>query len=247
MRLKIRNSVEVDENESTRKQWKHQFHYLRAVEMFNFIFRLGVVFAIFGFLWGMIDILLRLLTANRKRTLVETYLIKSVKYLLLVTVTFLFCLGDFTTHMIVSYQVVLAGIILLTYFLGKLQNSQNRVAIFQGMGRGFPKSPLFLFNLKAEIGVIIGALILFAILWFYPSLATNRVTKWFHESILSIENAVFFGFIFKVIGFFFILNMIFKMVGGITFLLNGGKKPNPTNGIDNDSDNDDFVDYEEVD
>jgi hypothetical protein len=214
--------------------------------MFNFIFRLGVVFAIFGFLWGMIDILLRLLTASRKRTLVETYLIKSVKYLFLVTVTFLFCLGDLNTHMIVSYQVVLAGIVLLMYFIGKLQNSQNRVAIFQTLGRGIPKSPLFMFNLKAEIGVILGALSLFVVLWFYPSLATNGVSKWFHGSILSIEDAVIFGFIFKVIGFFFILNMIVKMIGGITFLLNGGKKPAPSNGIENDSDNDDFVDYEEV-
>lgn len=214
--------------------------------MFNFIFRLGVVFAIFGFLWGMIDILLRLLTASRKRTLVETYLIKSVKYLFLVTVTFLFCLGDLNTHMIVSYQVVLAGIVLLMYFIGKLQNSQNRVAIFQTMGRGIPKSPLFMFNLKAEIGVILGALALFVILWFYPSLATNGVSRWFHGSILSIEDAVIFGFIFKVIGFFFILNMIVKMIGGITFLLNGGKKTAPSNGIENDSDNDDFVDYEEV-
>lgn len=208
--------------------------------MFNSIFRLGVMFAIFGFLWGMIDIILRLLTASRQRTLVETYLIKSVKYLFLVTVTFLFSSGDLN-------QLILAGIVLIMYFVGKLQNSQNRVAIFQTMGRGIPKSPLFMFNLKAEIGVILGALALFVVLWFYPSLATNGVSKWFQESILSIENAVFFGFIFKVIGFFFILNMIFKMVGGITFLLNGGKKTSANNnGIENDSNNDDFVDYEEV-
>ena len=215
--------------------------------MMNFIFRLGVVFAIFGFLWGMIDIGLRLLTSGRQRTLVETYLIKAIKYLFLADVTFLFCLGDLNTHFIVSYQVVLAGIILLTYFVGKLQNSQNRVALIQMMGRGIPQMPKPQFNLKAEIGVIAAALALFVILWFFPFLATNAVSRWFHESILSIENAVFFGFIFKIIGFFFILNMIFKMVGGITFLLNGGKTPGPANGIeDNDYNDKDFDDYEEV-
>ena len=215
--------------------------------MLNFIFRLGVVFAIFGFLWGMIDIGLRLLTASRQRTLVETYLIKGVKYLFLVMVTFLFCLGDLNKHFIISYQVVLAGFVLLTYFVGKLQNSQNRVALFQMMGRQLPQAPVISFNLKAEIGVIVGALILFGALWFYPELAANGVSRWFQESIVSIENAVFFGFIFKVIGFFFILNMIFKMIGGVTFLLNGGKKPSSKNGIGNDSNDDDFVDYEEVD
>lgn len=215
--------------------------------MLNFIFRLGVVFAIFGFLWGMIDIGLRMLTGNRPRTLVETYFIKAIKYLFLADVTFLFCLGDLDTHMIVVYRVVLAGIVLLTYFIGKLQNSQNRVAIFQMMGRMTPQGQNPTFNMKAEIGVICGALALFAVLWFFPWLATNGVSRWFHGSILSIENAVFFGFIFKIIGFFFILSMIFKMMGGLTFLLNGGKKPKPSNGIDKGTGNDDFDDFEEVD
>lgn len=225
------------------------FTYLSDVEVINFIFRLGVVFAIFGFLWGMIDIALRMLTASRQRTLVETYLIKAIKYLFLADVTFLFCLGDLDKHMIVSYQVVLGGIVLLMYFVGKLQNSQNRVAIFRMMGTNIPQMPQLSFNMKAEIGVISGALLLFAILWFYPWLATNAASRWFHESILSIENAMFFGFIFKVIGFFFILNMLFKMVGGITFVLNGGKPPTSNNGIDEGNGtykNDDFDDYEEV-
>lgn len=216
--------------------------------MLDFIFRLGVVFAIFGFLWGMIDLGLRLLTSNRPRTLVETYFIKAIKYLFLAAVTFLFCFGDLDKHMIVSYRVVLAGLVLLTYFIGKLQNSQNRVALFQMMGNAIPKGPNSSFNMKAEIGVICGALALFTVLWFFPWLASNGVTRWFHDSILSIENAVFFGFIFKVIGFFFILSMIFKMVGGFTFLLNGGKKPGPTNnGIDEGTGDNDFDDYEEVD
>lgn len=214
--------------------------------MLNFIFRLGVVFAIFGFLWGIIDIGLRLLTANRQRTLVETYIIKGVKYLFLVTVTFLFCFGDSHVRILPSYQVVLAGIILLTYFIGKLQTSRNRVDIFRMMGKGLPQLPLVSFNIKAEIGVILASLILFSVLWFYPSLADNGVSRWFHESILSIENAAFFGFIFKVIGFFFILSMIFKMISGILLLLNGGKINSSKNGPSDDSNNDNYVDYEEV-
>ncbi len=214
--------------------------------MLNFIFRLGVVFAIYGFLWGIIDLGMRLLTASRQRAMVETYIIKAFKYLFLVGVTFMFCMGDLNRHLIVSYQLVLAGVILLTYFIGKLQNSQNQVMIFQMMGRGLPEKPMFLFNLKAEIGVIVGALALFVAFWFYPSIATNAVSSWFHDSILSIENAVIFGFIFKVIGFFFILNMIFKMIGGFTFLLSGGKNRKSSDYSDNDPSDDDFNYYEEV-
>ncbi|MFK7785489.1 MAG: hypothetical protein AB8B56_10250 [Crocinitomicaceae bacterium] len=218
------------------------------MEVLNFIFRLGVVFAIFGFLWGMIDIALRLLTASRQRTLIETYLIKGIKYLFLADVTFLFCLGDLDKHMIVSYQVVLAGIVLLMYFVGKLQNSQNRSAVFQMMGRNIPQMPKLTFNLRAEMIVIGAAIALFAVLWFYPWLATNAASRWFHESILSIEDAFFFGFIFKVIGFFFMLNIFFQMAGGITFLLNGGKVSTPDSGRNDpqDTENNDFDNYEEV-
>ena len=155
---------------------------------------------------------------------------------------------DDDKHMIVSYQVVLGGIVLLMYFVGKLQNSQNRVAVFQMMGRNFPQMPKLSFNLRAEMIVIGAAVALFIVLRFYPWLATNAASRWFHESILSIEDAFFFGFVFKVIGFFFMLNMLFQMAGGITFLLNGGKVPNSPNRRNDQENrkNDNFDDYEEV-
>ncbi len=219
------------------------------MEIFNFIFRLGVVFAIYGFLWGIFDIGLRLLTASRQRTLVETYLIKACKYILLVDVTFLFCYEGIDRHLLVQNQVILTGIILLTYFVGKMQTSQNRTMLFQMMGRGLPKMPLFLFNLKAEIGVIVGAMLLFGLFWFYPQWAENSISRWFHESILDIEDTPVFGFIFQIIGFFFMVSMIFRVINGLTFLLNGGKRPknggNDGNGSSKNTD--DFIDYEEVD
>lgn len=225
-----------------------------AVELFNFIFRLGVVFAIFGFLWGIFDIGLRLLTASRQRTLVETYIIKASKYILLVDVTFLFCFEGIDRHLLVQNQVILASIILLTYFVGKMQTSQNRTMIFQMMGRGLPKTPMFLFNIKAEIGVIAGSMLLFALFWFYPHWSENGISRWFHESILDIEDTPVFGFIFQIIGFFFVVSMIFRVINGFTFLLNGGKRPNSggSDGDQNRMDNntskntDDYVDYEEV-
>jgi hypothetical protein len=224
------------------------------VDILDFIFRLGVVFAIYGFLWGMIDIGLRLLTGGRQRSLTEIYVLKAIKYFLLVGVTFLFCLDENNLQLVVLNQVIIAGIVLLTYFMGKLKNSQNRTAIFQMMGAGqMPNAPAVGFNLKAEIGVIIGALLFFIFFWFYPEIASNAVSKWFHESILNIEDTPIFGFIFKVIGFFFLLSLIFKMINALTFLLNGGKMPG-SNGRNNDGfgggseqkNDGGFVDYEEV-
>jgi hypothetical protein len=189
------------------------------MELMNFIFRLGVLFAIYGFIWGIIEIGVSILSAGRKRTMGEEYFIKGVKYLLLVDVTFLFCLNIENDNISV-YYLAMAGLVLLTYFIGKLQNKQNQMAMFQMMGSGFPKA-VNNFNLKAEIAVIVLSLIFFFSLLYMPDLAKNPISNWFHESIINIEDTPIFGFIFKVIGFFFLLSMLMKMVNAFMFLLSG--------------------------
>lgn len=234
----------------------NEFDYLYSVEIFDFIFRLGVVFAIYGFLWGLFDIGLRLLMGAHQRSVVETYLLRTVKYFFLVDVTFLFCFDDKSLKLIVINQVIIAGIILLTYFIGKFKKSQNKSALFSMVGgRGLPQVPTSVFNLKLEIVLILASLAVFVLFWFFPEVAKNPISRWFHESILNIESTPFFGFIFKIIGFFFLISLIFKMMNGITFLLNGGKiqggnsGQNPFNdrGNNEQDDEDEFVEYEEVD
>ena len=63
------------------------FLLIIKMELINFIFRLGVVFAIFGFIWGIIQIGYNLLRAGSKKSIGEDYLIKTVKYFFLVDVT----------------------------------------------------------------------------------------------------------------------------------------------------------------
>lgn len=222
------------------------------MDLLNFIFRLGVVFAIYGFLWGLIEIGFRILTSGRERTVVEVYLLRGIKYIFLADVTFLFCIDGDASNMNYLNQLIMAGIILLTYFLGKLQNNQTRTQLFQVFTNARMQLPkqLTLFNLRAEILVICLALIVFALFNFAPEYAANPISIWFYESIMDIEDTVFFGFIFKVIGFFFLLNLISKMINGVTFLLSGARPPrNPFDQQDRDRDKrdqDDFDPWEEV-
>lgn len=103
------------------------------------------------------------------------------------------------------------------------------------------------FHLKTEIAVIAIALSAFVLFWFYPAYASNPISIWFHESIINIEDTPVFGFIFKVVGFFFLLNLIFKMLGAITFILNGGRFGGRTNSNNrNNQDDDHFDDYTEI-
>lgn len=220
------------------------------MDLLNFIFRLGVVFAIYGFLWGLIEIGFRLLTSGRQRSVGEVYLLRGIKYAFLADVTFLFCIDGDVSKLNYTNQLIMAGIVLLTYFVGKLQNNQNRNRMFQVFTNARMQLPqqLTLFNLRAEIAVIILALGIFTVFNFAPQYAANPISIWFFESIVDIEGTVFFGFIFKVIGFFFLLNMISKMINGVTFLLAGARPPqNPFDQQKNDdSKPDDFDPWEEV-
>jgi hypothetical protein len=216
------------------------------MELLNFIFRLGVVFAIFGFLFGLFEIGLAILTAGRKKTLIESYAIKLIKYVFLVDVTFLFCL-DLSGETISLYNLVVTVLVLLIYFIGKLQNKQQQQAMFQMMGNGIMNMRNN-FNIRAEIGVILTSIAVFILFVLQPQLAANPASIWFHESILNIEDTPVFGFIFKVIGFFFLLSILFKMVNAFAYLLSGRAfvEINSHTSFKKKKKDDEFDDFEEL-
>ncbi len=214
------------------------------MSLLDFIFRMGVLFAIYGFLWGLIEIAISLLRAGAERSIPEVYLVKALKYFFLVDVTFLFCVEQLGDKRVVVDQGIIAGIILLMYFLGKLQQQQNRLRVFQMGFNGMPMIKQY-FNLRAEMGVISVALGVFVLFWFYPNLAYNPLSQWFHESIINIEDTPVFGFIFKIIGFFFMLSIIFRVVNAFTLILSGAAFKN-SGSKEDDPSNDHFDDYEEI-
>lgn len=214
------------------------------MELLNFIFRLGVVFAIFGFIWGLIQVGIRLLTIGRQRQTAEIYILKAVQYLLLVNVTFLICYDQNIQGLDVTSQLVFGSIILLMYFMGKFQNRKNKQQLFKLYTNGMLQSD-FGFNVRAEIAVIVMSLAVFVLFWFYPQWAGNPVSLWFQSSILNIEDTPIFGFIFKVIGFFFLLNILIKVINSIMMLLSGRAFQNNQRS-DNRKDDNHFDDFEEI-
>ena len=214
------------------------------MDLLNFIFRLGVVFAIFGFLWWLIHAGILLLRGGRSQSIPEAYIIKMVRYFFLVDVTFLFCL-DQTDGFIDVQSALFAGLILLTFFIGKLQNAQMKSQFFSFQLQGNMQmmnqfKPVF--DFRAELVVIILSIGFFTLFLFNPNLASNPISEWFYESIVDLEDTPVFGFIFKVIGFFFMLSIIMKFVQGFMTLLSGGQlTPNSKK-----KDDDRFDDYEEM-
>ena len=181
------------------------------------IFKLGVLFSIYGFLWFFIDLGLTFLAGGRKRTIAEIYLLKGIKYAFLVNVTFLFSV-DHNKHNINLYNLMPSALILITYFIGMLQQ-KTRQQIFMGqLAKGTTLAGI---SIKSEIFLItLSSFLFFGLLW-YPQLAENTIALWFQLSILDIESTVIIGFIFKIIGFFFLLGMIFKMLNALNYLISG--------------------------
>jgi hypothetical protein len=215
------------------------------MDLLNLIFRLGVLFAIYGFLWFFIDLGLSFLRAGRKKTIGENYLIKSVKYLFLVNVTFLFCL-DLNKNDVSFYNVMPSAIVLVTYFIGKLQQQQQRLQLFGQINAQIPQTNDF--NLKTEIILIVASIALFIGFLFFPQYASNNIANWFKSSILDIESTVIIGFIFKVIGFFFLLGMIMKMINAINYIISGKPVVDIKTNFQSNSkkDEDKFDDFEEI-
>jgi hypothetical protein len=171
-------------------------------------------------LWGLIEIALGILSAGRKRSIGEVYVLRGLKYFFLADVTFLFCIEGVSSSLIFTNQLILAGIILFTYFIGKFQNNQNKMLFFNMVGPGFPKQANT-FNSRAELIVIAFALAIFFGFTLFPEYAKNPLSLWFYDSIVNIEDTPIFGFIFKVIAFFFLLNLFSKMTSGFAFIFSG--------------------------
>jgi hypothetical protein len=217
------------------------------------IFKIGVLLAIYGFIWFFINLLITLLMSGREKTLGEIYFSKGIKSVFLVNVLFLFGMDDqqSTIHI---FNMIISGLILLMYFIGQMQKNQQQAVMIQkfpGVFRTMQANVKF--NRKAEIVVFTIALSFYVFLFFFPTLAKNPVALWFYENVVSLEKTPIIGFIFKIVGFFFLLGILFKIINGIFFLISGkpfmqasssfsaGKKRK-----NNDENDDSYDDYEEV-
>lgn len=217
------------------------------MDVLTIIFRLGVVLAIFSFIWGLINFAFAVLRGGAPLNYPAKLALKAIQYFLIVDVVVLF---SFQNNDLDVRNAIITGAIIGMYFVGKVQQMRLNFAVIQIQGRNFNTTTKP--NMALEFGLIALALIFYVFLLFNMDLAENQVANWFFKSIMDIEKTFFFGFIFKVIGFFFTIAMIFRMINSLNILITGktpGQPPrnNPYQNQDrNRRDNDGFDDYEEV-
>ncbi len=205
--------------------------------LLTLLFKLGVRIAIFNFIWFFIELVRKMLTGARPPLLAEHYLLKAVKYILLVNITFAYCL-DFAPNeptYVLNWQKLLpGGLILMLYLLGKFQKQQEQLQFFGAFQMPIQQQP---YSKNAEIALLLLSALTFTGLYFFPSLSENFIAVWFESNIRSLEKAFFLGFIFQVLGFFFVLNIFLRILKAFSPKPPGPKAP---------QESDDYTDFEEV-
>lgn len=186
------------------------------MDILKLTFQLGVFFAIYSFIWFFIDFGIKIMTSGLVKGLLFTYIIKAIKYLFLVNVIFLFSIGESHSYLVNEQSLVPVVFILFLYFVGKFQNNQNTNALFSRMGVETSKKQ---FNSRYEVILIFLSFLIFGFLVLDPNIANNAVARWFKESIIDIESTRIIGFIFKVIGFFFLLNILAKTINSFQYII----------------------------
>jgi hypothetical protein len=136
------------------------------------------------------------------------------------------------------------------YFVGQIQRNQQQAEMmerYSNLLRGM--SANMRFNRKGEIIVLAISLTFYTILFFVPEIAKNPIALWFYDNVTSLEKTPIIGFIFKLVGFFFLLGILFKIANGITFLLSGKPFMQVNSNFyagNKKDDTDSFDDFEEV-
>ena len=116
------------------------------MDIIELTFQLGVFFAIYGFIWFFVDLGFKMSSAGNSRGTFESYFLKAVQYVFLVNVIFLFSIDMNSGHvsLLNLYPII---VILILYFIGKFQKSQNNMMMFSRMGLKMSNSQ---FNPKYE-------------------------------------------------------------------------------------------------
>lgn len=213
------------------------------MEFISLVFRLGVVLAIFSFIWGLIRFGLTILRGGIPLPYPVALALKLVQYFLIVDITIL---SWENTASSTQLDLILSGLILVMYFVGKVQNIRNRFMIIQIQSRGLAQQN-YTPKMNLEFGVIILSLALFVFLALQPAYAVNPAATWFYNNITEIEKAPIFGFIFQVVGFFFTISILFRLISSFTLLLSGRAfDQSNNNGNDTKGPDDHFDEYEEM-
>jgi hypothetical protein len=189
------------------------------MEILSYIFFLGIIYIVFSIIWFFIALLPKYAFGNKENNLQNTilnYTIKAAQFYFLAALTAIKAL-EFINENIESNQgplyIIIGGIVLYLYLAGKIERSKMMSQLRSNLGNSNSSNVS-----KYEPHLIGLTLILYAISFNYLPLIQNPINQWFLESINDFYHTIIIGWIIGIIGFFFLISMIFKGINATGFL-----------------------------
>jgi hypothetical protein len=192
----------------------------------EFIFKLGILFAAFAFLWFWIQLLVVVVIPNSIR-LQTRYFLQLLQSLFLGSLVLKFL------YMEIPYgsmdPLIFVG--LLTYFLYLIRNIKSNTAMMQVKVYSNLYEKLKTKN-HWEWTVALISLTITTLGIFYPDAFESQTTLWFYRQTQSLMKTPILGWIFKIFGFFFVLGTLFRFLGALIWLVSPKRAANSTEKFD---------------
>lgn len=218
------------------------------MELLRFLFNIGIIFIVLSLIWGFFMIIMRMLAQGERKGVFEENLLKSVNYYILASLTAMAAHGaSLESESPLVYTI--AGLVMLyLYMVGKQERQQFKM-MFRAAGGQFNLGQAKQ-NKTLNTIYLLGTLSLYAISVVKPEIAFNGLNLWFMNAIVDIQDTVLIGWIIKIVGVFFLINIIFRGIVQTQKLVNGLNNPlepkAPFEETPPSSNDDDFDDYEIV-
>ena len=191
------------------------------MSLINFIIHLGIIFVIFGFIWGIFKYIISMFTNGSQKSNQSEYLAQIIKNVFLVAVTANFVQATNDAYISsTTFRIIISSFILGLYLLEKMQN-RNKYAQFSNVGNGFLNGLSTTFDQKQERMLLIGSVSLFVLFLMFPFLVNNGLINWFNAAIEGLNNAFLIGFVFKIIAFFSVVSLIMRGANIIGKIVSG--------------------------
>ena len=220
---------------------------------FEFIFYLGIILIVFRFLWWCFSALLFFLKGGTQKNKFEDYTLKLIAYFLTVSLSARYVTEFSSNESNASFYLysLLAGFILMMYFVRKFQKRQMMARLSQSFGSVLKRSNDHI-DPKFEWGVIGLSMAYFISCLIFPMITENALNNWLRDTINDFYHIPIIGWIIKLLGLFFMFGIIYRGFNAITSLFRGKQPESHFESYSNihyekRTSNDEFDDYEEVD
>jgi hypothetical protein len=212
--------------------------------MIEYIFRIGIIYIVFSFIWAFFLLLYNMMTGFNTGSVWQTFIMKTVKMYFLISIVAIFTISYMHNPKYSGPFIATVGLLTLySYMVGRLQQKRMIIQINNRMGN-MSNAPVV--DMRMESLLIIAGLIYFTLCLYNTSLPVNAANLWFSKAVDDIYSTPVIGWIISFFGIIFLLFTLLKAAMFTVVLLNritGGKQNNNNDG-NNPGGNDGYTDYE---